>query len=181
MRECERYQQQMIEYLEDQLAGDAYRELLEHIVQCAVCAQEFNRLKQLYRVMDEDEVTLPSVEFFERVKLTSRQRVTQRRRVTFDRLARILVPALAVAAILLVVFGRLDDTVEINIPVTNLIEDQEIADIVFAGIVNEEVFNEIIGMEDYLAFDNDDEIEDMTIEERKELVDALYQRYALDT
>jgi len=181
MKKCARYQQQMIEYIENQLAIDVHHELLEHIEHCAVCAQEFRRLRKLYKVMDEDEVTLPSGEFFDRVKLASSQPVAHQKRIAFTRLARILVPVLVVTAIFLVLFSRRSDVVEINIPVTNLIEDEEIASIAFAGVVNEEVFDEIMDMEYYLTFDNNDEIEEMTIEEKNELIDSLYQRYALDT
>ena len=181
MSKCLHYQQQMVEYIENQLARDVQREMFEHIKHCAVCAQECRRLRKLYKVMDEDEVTLPSEDFFEKVKSASRQQVVQQRRMTLTRLARVLVPALAITAIVLVVFSRRNDVVEINIPVTNLIEDEEIAGIAFAGIVNEEVFDEIMNMEDCLVFDNDDEIEEMTIEEKNEFIDSLYHRYALNT
>jgi len=181
MINCLHYQQQMIEYIENQLPRDVQREMLEHIKHCAVCAHEYRRLKKLYKVMDEDEVTLPSGEFFDKVKSASRQRVVQQTRETLTRWARVIVPALAISAIVLVVFSRRNDVVEINIPVTNLIEDEEIAGIAFAGIVNEEVFDEIMNMEDCLVFDNDDEIEEMTIEEKNEFIDSLYHRYTLDT
>ncbi|KPL12955.1 hypothetical protein AMJ74_05900 [candidate division WOR_3 bacterium SM1_77] len=181
MKKCARYQQQMIDCIEDQLTKEAHDELLEHIERCAACAREYRQLRALYEVMDKDRVALPAGECFEKIKMASSQRVVLPKRITLKQLARILVPVLAVTVIFVMLFSRRNDVIEINIPVTNLIEDEEIAEIAFAGIVDEDIFDEIMDMEKYLTFDNDDEIEEMTIEEKNELIDSLCQRYALDT
>jgi hypothetical protein len=182
MKKCARYQQQMIDCIEDQLTKEAHDELLEHIERCAVCAREYRQLRALYEVVDKDRVAFPAGECFEKIKMASSQRVVlPNKRFTFKQLARILVPVFAVTVIFVMLFSRRNDVIEINIPVTNLIEDEEIAEIAFAGIVDENIFDEIMDMENYLTFDNDDEIEEMTIEEKNELIDSLYQRYALDT
>ena len=85
------------------------------------------------------------------------------------------------AALLLITLKPRDPTVEISIPVANLIEDEAIANIAVAGLVNSSLVEEMARMEEFLSFDNDEAIAEMSREERKTLVNFLNRKYTTGT
>ena len=49
------------------------------------------------------------------------------------------------------------------------------------GIVTKDVARDLISIEDQLEFDTEEEIEGLTNDEKKELIDVLNQKYAVGT
>jgi anti-sigma factor RsiW len=181
MKKCAHYRTQLIDLLENGLSDEARDELLAHIAHCQQCAQECSKLRKLDEVMNRDQVILPPVQTFERMKLAARHQVMRPRHEFLRRLLKVSVPAFALAAVIvLVVRGRVE-TVEISVPVENLLEDTEIAAIAVAGVVDRDILDEIGELEDVLQFDTDDVIDEMSGEEKKELVNSLYEKYAIGT
>jgi hypothetical protein len=171
----------MIDFLEQQLTSEVHNELLEHMKQCTACAREYRELQELHEIMGRDAVTLPSEQTFEGMKVAARQQALHQRRGVLKQLTRVLLPAFAVAAILLFVLRPRVDTLEMSIPVANLLEDREVAEIAVAGIVNKDILDEIEGLEEQLFLSTEEAIEEMSKEEKREFVTALYQKYAIGT
>ncbi len=181
MKECTHYQRQMIDCAEDKLGPQERKQLLEHMKNCSTCAQEYQQIVRLFGVIAQGRVPLPQRSSFDRIRAAARTQKHERDHTDWKRLIRILIPAFAVAALILITIKPAHQIVEISIPVANLIEDDEIADIVIAGVVDISLIQEIASMEEYLSFDNEEAIEEMTREEKDEFVNSLNRKYAIGT
>ena len=133
MKKCSHYRTLLIDLLEDELSPAMREELLQHIVQCTQCALEYSRLQKLSEVMTQDEVALPREGSFETMKQRARQQAIRPRRNLLGRLAKVFVPACALAAALFMIFKGRGETVEMSIPVAHLLEDRDIAKIAMAA------------------------------------------------
>ncbi|MGD8978774.1 MAG: zf-HC2 domain-containing protein [candidate division WOR-3 bacterium] len=181
MKDCRNRKEKLIDLLENQLSGEDRNELLEHLKHCPHCAREYSKLQKLRRVMDSDRVEYPPEDTFERMKSLARQRVLQPRRRLLGRLFKALVPAFALAVLLLFILRSRAETVNISIPVAHLLEDEEIAEIAIAGIVSNDLVTEIEVLEEQLSFDADEAIEELSMQQRSELVNSLRRKYAAGT
>jgi anti-sigma factor RsiW len=181
MRDCGNRKKKLIDLLEDQLSGEDRTELLEHLKHCVHCAREYNKLQKLRRVMDSDRVKYPSEDTFERMKSLARQSVLHPRPKLLGRLFKVSVPAFALAVLLLFVLRGRVETVDMSIPVAHLLEDEEIAEIAVAGVVSKDLVREIEVLEEQLTFDADEAIEELSIQQRNELVSSLRRKYAAGT
>ena len=65
MKNCDDWQKMMVDLMEQELTPMQKRELVNHLGDCRLCAGEYDRLKKLYKLMDEDRIELPPREFFE--------------------------------------------------------------------------------------------------------------------
>ena len=181
MNKCSRYRTLLVSLLEDELSPAMREELLQHIAECTQCALEYSRLQKLGEVMTEDEVVLPREGRFEMMKQRVRQQAIRPRRRLFGRLAKVFVPACALAAALSMIFRGRGETVEMSIPVAHLLEDRDIAEIAMSGIVSRDVLEEIGELEGDMVTDTDEMIDEMSDFEKKELVNSLYEKYAIGT
>jgi anti-sigma factor RsiW len=181
MKDCQDRREQIIDLLEDQLSVADRAELMEHIKRCANCAEEYNKLKNLGRVMASDRIEYPPKDVFERMKSAARQKVVYPNRRLLRRLFKVSVPAFALAVILFFILRSQPDTVDMNIPVAHLLEDEEIAEIAVTGIINNDLVKKIEVMEEQLSFNTDEAIEEMSAEQRHELVSSLRRRYTVGT
>ena len=177
MKKCEEFMKHMVDCLERQISPEDHTRLLAHIEKCARCKKEYLRLEKLYRIMEKDDVTLPPREYFQTIKVAARERRVRPKRLSLKGVLKILIPTFAAAAILLLVLRPSGSTIDYIIPVDNLIEDEEIAEVAIDGIINEDVAREIIAMEDYLHVDTDELIEEFTADEKKEFVNSLHEKY----
>jgi hypothetical protein len=179
MKKCAHYTEQIIDLLENQLTNRARGELLGHIEHCAECAQEYKKLQKLNEVMNRDELTLPPEATFERIKLAARMQVAYPRRRFFRQLLKVSLPVFALTAMLLIFLRPRVETVEMSIPVANLLEDEEIAEFAIAGIVSTDILHEIDDLEEQFFIDTEEAIGEMSKEEKNELVRSLYRKYAI--
>ena len=152
MKECSLYQEAMIEHLDGQLGAAATKALLEHLTSCSECRQEYKRLERFYRVMDEDGISLPARGVFLNIQQSIRQQAGVSQRFPLGRLVKVMLPPLAVAALLLVLLNRKEDTIEMSVPVENLIEDGEIAGIAVNGIVDQKLLDDFSILDECLQF-----------------------------
>lgn len=181
MKNCTRFKQQMLDCAEDKLGTRERNRLLEHIKVCATCAREYQQIRKLFSIMADDRVPLPEQSSFDRIRAAAKRQAPRHEYETLKILSRIFVPALALAAILVITLRPTKPTVEMSIPVANLLEDDEIAGFVINGIVDKPLVQEIASMEEYLSFDCDEAIEEMTREEKRLLVNSLNKKYAIGT
>ncbi len=181
MKECCRCRELLIDLLEGELSVKLREEVLQHIKNCAQCALEYAKLQKLSEVMMQDEVVLPRAGTFESMKQIARQQVSQPRRRLLWRVVQVFVPAFAVAVALFMIFRGRGDTVEMSIPVANLLEDADIAGIAVSGIISQDILDEIGELERGMMQDTDEMIDEMSDNEKKELVNILHQKYAVGT
>lgn len=181
MKICEEFTKYMVDCLEKQLSPEDRVRLLTHIEQCADCKKEYQRLENLYGIMDKDDVTFPPQEYFETIKAVVGKQWLRPKRLSLKGILKILIPTFAAAAIIMVVLKPPSKTIEYSIPVDNLIQDEEIAEVAIDGIIDEEIAKEILAMEDYLLVDTDEAIEEFTADEKKEFVNSLHDRYRIGT
>ncbi|UCD05959.1 MAG: hypothetical protein JSV98_01625 [candidate division WOR-3 bacterium] len=183
MKDCARARKQLVELLEEELAPFEREELLEHISHCAKCTQEYRELKKLYGLMKADKVSLLSAETFEEMRRNVRPDswVSGRKSRLPRFLAEVLVPVLGVAALLLIILWPRNGTVEFNVPVDELIKDEEIAGLVFAHTVDNEMLKELIIIEGYLLPAYEEAIDELTPEEEEEFILALNRKFLSGT
>jgi predicted anti-sigma-YlaC factor YlaD len=181
MNSCVRFQQMMIDCIERQIKETVCEGLLEHTKMCSACAREYRQIQNLLGILAEDRVSLPPQESFDRIEAKVRQKVFKPKVSMVKRVGRILIPTLAIAAVLFILLKPRSHTVDMSIPVANLIEDEEIARIAVAGIIDRALIDEIVSMEEHLSFDNEEVIEEMTYEEKCALVNYLNRKYAIGT
>ncbi len=181
MKVCDDFQELMVDSIEDGLTPAEQEKLFRHLKDCVDCGKEYERLKRLHGVMDSDEIELPSKDFFEGVKVRARQRMIYPKRFPLKKIAKILIPAFAVAAVFVVIIRPTNNDVELSIPVSILIEDEDVAYVAMQGIVTKDVAKELISIEDHLSFDAEEAIEQLTVDEKRELIDVLNQKYAIGT
>jgi predicted anti-sigma-YlaC factor YlaD len=178
---CGWIEKRVIDFLENGLSDVERKRLLSHIAQCPDCKREFQKYERLYRVMSEDEVVVPPAGAFEEIWDNIRQETTRSRRLALRRMSRILVTALAAAAILLVVLWPRNETVEFGVPVAKLMEDEDIASLAVAAIVDEEMADELAAIEYYLLPETEQAIEELTADEKNDFINSLHQRYPTGT
>ena len=181
MKNCDDWQKMMVDLVEQELTPTQKRELVNHLGDCPVCAGEYDRLKKLYKLMDQDRIELPPREFFESMRSTVKQEAAFPRRFPLKEIARILVPAFAAAAVLVLILKPANKVVEWSIPVSSLIEDEDVAYLAMQGIVTEDIAEDLISLEEELSFDAEEEIEGLTNQEKKELIDVLNKEYVVGT
>jgi predicted anti-sigma-YlaC factor YlaD len=181
MKDCILYQEEMIDHLDGRLRAEASKKLLAHLAICSECREEYRLLERLYGILDEDRISLPPRSVLENVKVRAREKASRSKRASLRQLTRILIPTFAVATLIILMLRGKEDTVEISVPVANLIEDEEIADIAISGIVDRALLEEISDVEEYLSFDNDEAIQEMTHSQKQELINVLNRKYANGT
>lgn len=181
MTGCSKRREQIVDLLENHLSDSARAELLDHIKHCPECAREYKQLNNLNRIMDGDIVQYPSQDTFERMKSAARQRAVFPKSRVLRRFFKVSVPAFAVVVILFLMLQRRVDTVDMSIPVAHLLEDEEIAEIAVTGVVNADLVREIEFLEEQLYFETDEAIEELSKEQRNELVSSLRRRYTVGT
>lgn len=181
MIDCGWIGRHLVDYFEGELNDHDRNGLLSHVAQCADCRREYDKYARLYLVMSEDEVGLPSTEVFDQIKESARRAPIDAVQAVLRRAAKILVPALSAAAILLIILWPRNKTVEFSIPLAALMEDKEIALIAVTAVVHEDVAHDLASIEYYLLPETELAIDEMTADEKDEFVSSLHQRYPMGT
>ncbi len=171
----------IVEYLEGALSESDKQDVLYHLSQCPRCGHEYEKHAKLYRIMREDDVVFPPDEVFDHIRENARQAASGPVRLTFRRALRFLVPAAAAAVMLVVVFWPRGRTVEFGVPVAALIEDVEIASLAVAAVIDEDMAHDLSTIEYYLLPETEQAIDELTADEKNELVDFLQKRYPVGT
>ena len=89
--------------------------------------------------MDSDRIDLPPKDFFEVIKTKARKHSSQSRPFPLKKIAKVLVPAFALAAVFLLILKPANNEVELSIPISILIEDEDVAYVAMQGIVTKDV------------------------------------------
>jgi len=176
MNICEEFKNRLIDYVENHLSEQEYKRYYEHLRCCRQCQKEYGEVKKLYKILDTDEVVLPEEAFFDDLRSRVRREKMRFRSSFLQKLMRIFVPIFA-AAIILLILSRPETTVEIAVPTSALIADREIASLSLSGVIDEELIEQMSIVDNYLSFEMDETIDELTSEEQAVLVEQLYEKY----
>ena len=104
MKECEKYQQQLADFVRKMLSPEDEKELVRHLADCSECQQELREMEAAFEVLkQEKELELPQA-FWNGLTEEIRFRVEQKRgKTTIFRPKWGLVPVAAIVALLVVV------------------------------------------------------------------------------
>jgi len=183
MKLCQRFKRKLIDYVEGNLTEEENRIFNEHLEFCGRCRAELKELKELYSVLEYDEVQLPENEFFEGLLDGLRRREIRLKpahRFSVSGVLRILASA-AAALVIIIFLNRNDNTVELTVPFSILLEDREIAELGLSGVVDDKLIDDMSKVEDYLSPELDEAVEELTEVERAEFIKNLYEKYMIGT
>lgn len=180
MNVCEEFKDKVIDLVENQLSGQECKKYYEHMQHCSQCQREYTAVKNLFEMLDKEKIILPEEIFFDELRLKVRKEKLHFHPFVLKNIIKVLIPICAAAAILLI-FSRPSKTVEITVPTSALLEDEDVASLSLARVIDEELINEMSAVENDWSFDIDETIEGMTEEERTELIENLYEKYGNGT
>lgn len=180
MNVCEEFKDKVIDLVENQLSGQKCKKYYEHMQHCSQCQREYTAVKNLFEMLDKEKIILPEESFFDELRLKVRKEKLHFHPFALKNIIKVLIPICAAAAILLI-FSRPSTTVEITVPTSALLEDEDVASLSLARVIDEELINEMSAVENDWSFDIDETIEGMTEEERTELIENLYEKYGNGT
>jgi len=181
MSTCTEFKRKILDFIEGHLEEDERTIFEKHLRHCNQCHREYTSVKKLYETLSQDEVVLPSQQFFDNLKIKIKQKKIVARAFAIKRFIRILVPACAAAVIVLLLLNRPAPTVEFAIPTSTLLEDKEIAGLSLGAIVDDELIHDMSIIEEYLAPGFEETIDELTEEEQSEFIEMLYEKYDYDT
>ena len=180
MKECKEFGARILDFAEGQMSLEEKRKFQDHLKQCAFCQQEYETTSKLINILDQDKVVMPEGEFFENLRTKVRQRVIFTKTSYFPKLVRVLVPVL-VAALVLVILYKPQKTIEMSIPVANLLEDEEIASYALSKIVDQEFVNDWNEVEKNFSLEIEEELKALTEQERIEFIKWLFKKYGIES
>lgn len=172
MKLCEEFKDRVIDYFEQAMSQKEKQIFSGHLKDCSSCQREYNKIKKLYDLLDDDKVSVPEHISFDQIKSNIRQQEIRLRRFKVPRFLKILVPVCALAIFVFYIL-RPEKTVDISIPASVLLEDEMIANLSLAGILNDDLIDDLILIEDNLPIDIDETIVELSDEEKSKFVDIL--------
>ncbi|OPX18266.1 hypothetical protein BXT86_02095 [candidate division WOR-3 bacterium 4484_100] len=181
MRQCRKYRDKLLDYIEQELSQKEQAELMEHLKHCPECKREYEALSNLYQMLENDEVELPAPQFFERLKERVRQQEFRPRSRPLWNYLKIFLPVAATAVLLFILLAPKPQSVEISVFVSDLLDDNEIACLAIDGVVDEDLIDELVSIEEHLTDNLDDMLNDLTLQQKTQLLKELYKKYEFDT
>ena len=180
MNICTEFESKLVAFVENQLTPGEHRKFEDHLKLCSICQKEYASIEKLYEILNKDEVKLPAPEFFESLKMKVRRKIIIPRRSYVPRIIKIMVPAFA-AAVLLLILYRPNQYMEITVPVSNLLEDREVAVYALNKLVNEDLVNELTVIEEHLPSELDESLDELTAKEKIQLIKDLSRKFKIGT
>jgi H+/Cl- antiporter ClcA len=96
-------------------------------------------------------------------------------------LVRVFVPVCAAAAIIIFLFSRRQSpSFEVSVPVSVLMEDQDIAHLGLLGVIDGALANEMLEAVDHLPFILDETLDELTAEEKSMLIERMRKKYGYE-
>jgi predicted anti-sigma-YlaC factor YlaD len=166
----------LIDYLDQNMKKQEYERLTRHLAECRSCRKEYDRIRSLYKILDQEDIPVPDQELFEQIKQQIRQQEVRPRGSRFFRWIKILAPAIAVVLVIVLSLLRHEKTVELSVPTSVLLEDETIAEMSLNSILNRDLVDDFTTIEEYLLIDIETSIAEFTEEERIEFIDILYKK-----
>lgn len=176
MSTCKEFKGRLIDLIEQNLSPEECEKLEKHRAHCTSCQREYLELRRLYDVLDQDDVPLPTDEYFESIRTAARQRAIPFRSSIIRKIAQVLVPA-AVVGVLFVLMYRPEKTVEMRVPTTTLLQDRDVASLSLQGVVTEELVNDLLVVEEDVSPDIEELIDELSDQEEEKFVEYMVTKY----
>jgi predicted anti-sigma-YlaC factor YlaD len=174
MKTCSWIRKRLIDRLEGELTEVDARAFDSHLEQCPGCRHEFEQVSTLYSKLSGDDVPLPSDEFWENTRQRIRQRsIPLEKNWWLRKLMPVTAAVVAACLVVLLLVRKPSQTIEMVVPVSEMLEDEDIATIALATVVHNDVFEEFLVIEESLPFDIDETIGEMTPEEQELLIKLI--------
>lgn len=180
MRICKEFKRKILDFIEHHMDENEYKKFEEHLNQCSLCQKEHASLMNLYGVLEKDEVILPENEFFENLKVRVRQKDITPQRSYIWKISRVLAPVVVATAIVLMLY-RPEKTMEISIPLANLLADKEFASYALDKIIDDTLINELTEVEDHFLLNVDEALDELSDDEKQKFIKGLYKKYGFET
>lgn len=180
MKMCRYVRKMIIDYYEGSLPDNEMERIQKHLAECESCQAGYSAHKKLCSLLDSDEIPLPAPGVFDGIRRRSRQHAwspSRSRRLGISRIIRILLPAGITVLLAIMIFWPRNGTVELSVSSSDLLQDEDIADMTLPGVVNEELISDFVVVERYLPSTIDDMLSEFTDSERDEFIRRLYLEY----
>jgi anti-sigma factor RsiW len=166
----------MIDRVENNLTDKASTIFDAHIGDCPACQKEYNELQILYDDLHEDIVPLPDEGYWE----TVRQRVREKAvclgtsRSWVRKLVPVALPVFVAGCIALIVLVRRpSETLEMTVPIEEMLEDEEIAAITLQAMSFKDLIEDFTVIEESLPLDIEEACSDMTADEKEYFIELI--------
>jgi len=170
----------IIDYIEGLLSDKDRLDFENHLKFCNYCQKEIEEYKKLYDIFKYDEVPAPEQEFFEKLKIKGHQREIVYKRYPVWKTLGILSPAAMAALIIFVLLKPSRQTIEISIPVSNLLESKDISYLLLDRVVDEKLSKQFTALEEYFQPDVEESINELAREEKEEFIKKVHSKYGLN-
>ncbi len=175
MKNCKN-KKRILDYIENLMPQDERVLFEKHLNECEECRQELSGYKKLYELIDKDEISLPEKEFFERMKENIRREEIPLKKQLW-KFPGVLAPVFGVIIFLILFNFKKEQSIEIPVSVTNLIQDENLNSLLLEKVVDDELMRQFNIIEEYLGIESEQTLIEMTQDEKKEFIKILYNRY----
>ena len=179
MIDCQKCRTLLIDFHEENLEERIASDISEHLKNCGECQKIYQEFVKVGLLLDQDKITLPLDDWFESLKRKIRQETPDIKARYY--LKWIPVPiAIAAIIILFFLFPRRTGSVEMDIPTSYLLEDNEIAARTLKELIDADLIADLEGFEQWELENNEFIIDDMNREEKEDLIREINELYSID-
>jgi anti-sigma factor RsiW len=174
MKECSWVQSRLIDRIEGELHDAETCVFDAHIKECPACRREYEITRRLYSSL-KDEVQVPDDAYWDSLRHRIRQHPVplRVRHSWFRKLVPIAIPVLVAFVVIVLLSRRPSPTIEMTVPVSELLEDEDIATLALQTIVHDDMLQDLIIIEEFLPFDIDEMIGEMTLQEQQLFIELM--------
>uniref|UniRef100_A0A7C6AGE5 Zinc-finger domain-containing protein n=1 Tax=candidate division WOR-3 bacterium TaxID=2052148 RepID=A0A7C6AGE5_UNCW3 len=175
MKNCKN-KKRILDYIENLMLQEEKVSFEKHLNECEECRQELSGYRKLYELIDKDEISLPEKEFFERIKKNIRKEEIPLKKPLWKFLG-VLAPVFGLVIFLILFKFKKEQSIEIPVSVTNLIQDENLNSLLLEKIVDDELIKQFNVIEENLGIESEQTLSEMNQDEKEEFIKILYNKY----
>ncbi|MBN2620347.1 zf-HC2 domain-containing protein [candidate division WOR-3 bacterium] len=178
MKGCSWVKKRLIDRVEGELNAAETRVFDNHIKECPACKKEYETTRRLYNSL-KDDVRFPDTAYWDSLPRRIRQNPVPLRRqgFWFKKLIPVLIPVIAACMVIVLLSRRPAPTIEMTVPVSALLEDEDIAMLALQTIVHDDMLQDLMVIEEFLPLDIDEMIREMTLQERQLFIELIVKEH----
>jgi anti-sigma factor RsiW len=175
MKKCSWVQKRIIDRIEGELNDAEVVAFDMHIKECSLCKREYRDFRRLYESLRGEQVPLPADAFWERMQQRIRRHPIYLPvgRQWLRKLVPVAACVLTACVLVFMLVKRSPRSVEIDIPVSELLEDEDIAEIALRSMACDDLSKDIMIIEESMPFDIDEMVSEMTSEEQELFIELI--------
>lgn len=174
------YHRYAIDYADDQLDPGLRAEYERHLAGCPSCRGEQKELASMFALLGKEEIADPGPEFWAHVRQAARrQNLDPRYRPMrwWLRFLPALAPILAAAVWLLVVHSRSNSTIDLPVPLENIVQSEDLGLLSLDALVDDSLYQHMTAIERFYEPEVDDAISELDEAEQRTLIQSIEERY----